>query len=237
MKVIYAQSPMYRKLEYNVLTQIAEIDGKRFVLKKALNEQAIPFVNGLEKNYQEMVKQYGVEHVAKGELLSPGIFKMEYIYGESFDIRCKQYLKMGDFDGFIQNIVYYYQHMLDDYTNDVLSVKDSNPMSPQRKYNIDLSFNNIIFSSNSGEFKIIDYEWLLPSVSRKLACFRAIMLLYAQYQFWFQKKEMTWEMLLSGCGLEKEDIELCMEQGKMFYRSVLDLSTKRVEKATAMVNL
>ncbi|WP_405756711.1 hypothetical protein [Anaerovibrio slackiae] len=104
MKVIYAQSPMYRKLEYNVLTQIAEIDGKRFVLKKALTEQAIPFVNGLEKNYQEMVKQYGVEHVAKGE------------------------------------------------------------------------------------FKIIDYEWLLPSVSKKLACFRAITLLYDQYQEMFKKR-------------------------------------------------
>ena len=103
-------------------------------------------------------------------------------------------------------------------------------MSPQRKYNIDLSFNNIIFSSNSGEFKIIDYEWLLPSVSKKFACFRAIMLLYAQYQFWFPKKEMTWEMLLSGCGLEKEDIKLCMEQGKIFYSSVLDLSTKKMKK-------
>ena len=237
MKVIYAQSPMYRKLEYNVLTQIAEIDGKRFVLKKALNEQAIPFVNGLEKNYQEMVKQYGVEHVAKGELLSPGIFKMEYIYGESFDMRCMQYFKIGDFEGFIQNIVYYYQHMLVDYTNDVLSVKDFNPMSPQRKYNIDLSFNNIIFSSNSGEFKIIDYEWLLPSVSKKFACFRAIMLLYAQYQFWFQKKEMTWEMLLSGCGLDEKDIKLCYEQGRQFYNSVLNWSTKTIEKATAMVNL
>lgn len=187
MKVIYAQSPMYRKLEYNVLTQIAEIDGKRFVLKKALNEQAIPFVNGLEKNYQEMVKQYGVEHVAKGELLSPGIFKMEYIYGESFDVRCMQYFKMGDFDGFIKNIVYYYQHILANYTNDVLSVKDFNPMSPQRKYNIDISFNNIIISPNSGEFKIIDYEWLLPSVSKKIACFRAITLLYDQYQEMFKK--------------------------------------------------
>ena len=230
MKVIYAQSAMYRKLEYSVLTQIVEFEGGRFVLKKALNEQAVPFVNGLEKNYQEMVKQYGEEHVAKGELLSSGIFKMEYIYGESFDVRCMQCFKIGDFDGFIQNIVYYYQHMLADYTNDVLSVKDFDPMSPQRKYNIDLSFNNIIISSNSGEFKIIDYEWLLPCVSRKLACFRAIMLLYAQYQFWFQKKEMTLEMLLSGCGLEKEDIELCIEQGKMFYSSVLDLSTKKMKK-------
>ena len=181
MKVIYAQSARYRKLEYSVLTQIVEFEGRRFVLKKALNEQAIPFVNGLEKNYQEMVKQYGVEHVAKGELLSPGIFKMEYIDGESFDVRCMQYFKIGDFEGFIQNIVYYYQHMLADYTNDVLSVKDFNPMSPQRKYNIDLSFNNIIFSSNSGEFKIIDYEWLLPSVSKKFACFRAITLLYDKY--------------------------------------------------------
>ena len=34
MKVIYAQSPMYRKLEYNVLTQIAEIDGKRCTGKR-----------------------------------------------------------------------------------------------------------------------------------------------------------------------------------------------------------
>lgn len=56
------------------------------------------------------------------------------------------------------------------------------------------------------------------------------MLLYAQYQFWFPKKEMTWEMLLSGCGLEKEDIKLCMEQGKIFYSSVLDLSTKKMKK-------
>ena len=65
--------------------------------------------------------------MAKGELLSPGIFKMEYIDGESFDVRCMQYFKIGDFEGFIQNIVYYYQHMLADYTNDVLSVKDFNP--------------------------------------------------------------------------------------------------------------
>ena len=52
MKVIYAQSARYRKLEYSVLTQIVEFEGRRFALKKALNEQAIPFVNGLEKNYQ-----------------------------------------------------------------------------------------------------------------------------------------------------------------------------------------
>ena len=48
---------------------------------------------------------------------------------------------------------------------------------------------------------------------------------------------MTWEMLLSGCGLDEKDIKLCNEQGRQFYNSVLNWSTKTIEKATAMVNL
>lgn len=47
---------------------------------------------------------------------------------------------------------------------------------------------------------------------------------------------MAWEMLLSGCGLDEKDIKLCNEQGRQFYNSVLEWSTKLNEKATAIVN-
>lgn len=64
MKVIYTKNTMYRKEEYAISTQIVESEGQKFVLKKALNNKAIPFVNGLEKNYQELVKQYSRENIA-----------------------------------------------------------------------------------------------------------------------------------------------------------------------------
>ena len=130
---------MYRKEEYAISTQIVESEGQKFVLKKALNNKAIPFVNGLEKNYQELVKQYSRENIAKGELLSPGVFRMEYIDGEALDVICMRLLENGNYNGFFKNIEYYYNRILANYTDDIIPVNDFNPMSPNRKSILDLT--------------------------------------------------------------------------------------------------
>lgn len=236
MKIIYAQSTMYRKPQYSVSTQIAEADGKMFVLKKALTKEAIPFVNCLEKNYQEMARQYGEEHVAKGELLSPGVFKMEYVDGETLAINSMRYFEAGDFEGFIQNIAYYYQHILASFEDKDVISNDFNPLLPNRKYNIDINFNNIILTSKY-KFKIIDYEWLLPSISRQHVFFRTLALLHKQNRKAFHDKNMTLEMFISGSGIDKKNIDYYIEAEKIFYGKVLDWSSKKNEKNTFNVNL
>ena len=237
MRIIYAQSTMYRKPEYSVVTQIAEADGERFVLKKALTREAVPFVNGLEKNYQEMVTQYGEEHVAKGELLSPGVFKMEYVDGETLATNSMRYFATGDFDGFIQNIAYYYSNILVGFEDNPAAIAEPNPLSAKRKYNLDLNFNNIILAPDFENFKIIDYEWLLPSLSKQYVCVRILTVLYNQYIKAFNKKNMTWEMLLSGCMLGTKDIEHYNKEERRFYKNVLDWTTKKNEKNMFRVNL
>ena len=236
MKVIYAQSTMYRKAEYAVLTQFIESEGKRFVLKKAENKKAIPFVNGFVKNYHEMVKQYGEEHVAKGELLSPGLFKMEYVYGETFADRCVKCLQDGDFEGFIHRILYYYQHILCNYEEDNIAIDGFGFTSPDRQYNIDLNLGNIIFISDTDDFKIIDYEWLTPQISKQFAFFRTILSLHVENGEIFEKHNMSLDTLLQGCGMDKNEINMFMKMEKLFYDNVLDWSTKRNEKAMAVVN-
>lgn len=237
MKIIYAQSTMYRKPEYSVLTQIAEADGEKFVLKKALTKEAIPFVNGLEKNYQEMVEQYGEEHVAKGNLLSPGLFKMEYVDGETLAAHSMKYFESGDFDGFIQNIFYYYNNILSVFEGNFAADKDLNPLSPIRKYNIDLSFNNIILAPSLKDFKIIDYEWLLPSISKQFALARVMVLLYNKYQNNFDEKNIKWNDLISACMLKAKDVNHYYKVDRDFYSIVLDWSSKKNEKNMFGLNL
>lgn len=237
MKIIYAQSTMYRKPEYGVSTQIAEAGGERFVLKKALSQEAIPFVNGFEKNYQEMARQYGEEHVAKGELLSPGVFKMEYVDGETLAANSMRYFKAGEFDGFIRNIAYYYEHIVSVLEDNPAADSDFDPLSKERKCNIDLTFDNIIVSSKLEEFKIIDYEWLFPSLSKRYVLARIMFLLYQRYQRVFDDKNMTMDKLISGCMLEERDIRHYHNAEREFYRAVIDSSSKKNEKNTFMVNL
>lgn len=236
MKIIYAQSTRYRKPKYNVSTQIAEADGKRFVLKKALTKEAIPFVNALEKNYQEMVRQYGEEHVAEGELLSSGVFKMEYVAGETLASNSMRYLKTGDIDGFINNIVYYYGNILSVFEYTPNSDSDFDPLSKKRKYNLDLSFDNIIVPSKVENFKIIDYEWLFPSLSKRYVLARIIFLLYQKYQDVLNANNMTINNLISACMLEDKDISHYRKAESAFFSAVTDLSSKKNEKNTFMID-
>lgn len=235
MKVIYTQNTMYRKEEYAISTQIVESEGQRFVLKKALNNKAIPFVNGMEKNYQELVKQYSRENIAKGELLSPGVFRMEYIDGEALDVICMRLLENGNYNGFFKNIEYYYNRILANYTDEIIPVNDFNPMSPNRKYNLDLTLNNIIVLP-SGKIKIIDYEWLLPNISKKFELFRTVAFLYGQYKNIFKEKQLSQGKLLEICGFSAKDIELHNKQEENFEAIILDWNSKKNERKTIKIN-
>lgn len=52
----------------------------------------------------------------------------------------------------------------------------------------------------------------------------------------FEKHNMSLDTLLQGCGMDKNEINMFMKMEELFYDNVLDWSTKRNEKAMAVVN-
>ena len=134
-----------------------------------------------------------------------------------------------------ENIEYYYNRILANYTDDIIPVNDFNPMSPNRKYNLDLTLNNIIVLP-SGKIKIIDYEWLLPNISKKFELFRTVAFLYGQYKNIFKEKQLSQGKLLEICGFSAKDIELHNKQEGNIEAIILDWNSKKNERKTIKIN-
>lgn len=192
MNLVYAVYPKNRKEIYQTATHIYEEKGKKIVYKHAMNECAIEHLQCFAENREILAKQYGDMHMPRVWWKSRDCLGIEYIEGETLQKKMCTYLRNNDLEGFLQSICFYFEHILKGTASSVLRIEDlANAHADQRKYNVDLTFDNIICTSHG--YSIIDFEWLYPNIPKQFVLYRTII------EFYIRNKELLKE---SGVSLE-----------------------------------
>lgn len=236
MKVLSVRFSRKRKAEYSIRTEIVEVADKLIVRKIAMSDKAVPFVNGMELNYRQMVGMYGKEHVAEGWLEKDGIFCMEFIEGISMEQQVMNYFCQSDYNSFIDVISYWYSNILPNDIEEAPNSKYINPLAHNRKYNIDLTLSNIMLPRD-GQFKIIDYEWLFPMGSKELIGARAMQNLHAKNKPYFDRVKMQQEHLVVGLGIDTSRFALINAKEEQFSTMLMEDSDTCTKKQKINVSL
>lgn len=157
MKKIYSKFTKERKKEYQIETALYEDNLMRYIDKIALNEEAKPHVNKMSELFNDgSIREY----LCPVKKIDDGHVRFIFLEGEAISERLINCLKKRDVDG-VKLIAKAYREIFD---------------AVQKKYiNLDLSFDNIIYSKNQSKYLVIDYEWISDDQSQKeYAVFRAV---------------------------------------------------------------
>lgn len=213
-----------RKEKYRIETSILEINGKNIIQKKAMNSKAVKHILNIEENYKILSKMYGEEHVVKCQKISENIIWLEYIEAKPLSMILIALLKNKMFKQFYTLLDKYVFFILRDYTlcKD-FSLDEINGI--RRKYNLDLTFDNIFFKDN--KFIITDYEWLVDKVDKNFVLYRAL------NGFCLRNSNIISDTLKKSLfkkyGLEEKEI-VYIEKEKLFLNKVLDYTNERYKK-------
>lgn len=157
MKKIYSKFTKERKKEYQIETALYEDNLMRYIDKIALNEEAKPHVNKMSELFNDgSIREY----LCPVKKIDDGHVRFIFLEGEAISERLINCLKKRDVDG-VKLIAKDYREIFD---------------AVQKKYiNLDLSFDNIIYSKNQSKYLVIDYEWIIDDISQKeYSAFRAV---------------------------------------------------------------
>lgn len=175
----FVHTSLYRKKEYRIETSIITIDGKKYVKKKALTAAAKKHIKTMVENAAILTNLYGSNHVAQARLVDEGnALIMEYIEGKSFTDILLNALKSKGKKAFIEKLKYYYEVICQ---GQGMAKNDISFSDDKRKYEFDLNFSNVIIRDDN-TFVYIDYEGLLPQVSKQAVLYNAIIILMQQYK-------------------------------------------------------
>lgn len=164
----YVKYSNQRKKEFSIVTTINEINGEKFVLKKALNIEAIDHLNKMVSYYNCFNSLNNSISLCPIKVIDNKTVRFEFIKGETFSKIISTYIKNKDYGNLINEIYELKKgllengkvqcfHMTDEF-NHVFNVNLENmDLTACSHSNIDLIFDNILISD---EKKIvIDYEW------------------------------------------------------------------------------
>lgn len=175
----FVHTSLYRKKEYRIETSIITIDGKKYVKKKALTAAAKKHIKTMVENAAILTKLYGSNHVAQAKLVDEdNALIMEYIEGKSFTDILLNTLKSKGKKAFIEKLKYYYEIICQ---GQGIAENNISFADDKRKYEFDLNFSNVIIRDDT-TFVYIDYEGLLPQVSKQAVLYNAIIILMQQYK-------------------------------------------------------
>lgn len=161
-----------RQAKYRISTMLVEdADGKRFVIKRAMTSDAIEHIHSIEENAAILIKIYGKEHVSACSPLDARTLSFEYVDGVSLLNLLQRSILAGDQEKIKKYLNFYKYKILPNKEKTTVQQIAINPIG--REQNLDLSFDNIIITSDD-KWKIIDYEWLTTGLSRDFLYVRAL---------------------------------------------------------------
>lgn len=167
-----------RNLSYSLATEFyIDGDGKKRIVKTARTKEQQKHLKAIEENCRILSKIYGKEHIAKAKLISPFELEIEFVEGESLSKKLQNALLTGKNDEFSELMTFYVQKILRGSNDETLLPKDISPYNANRKYDIDMNFEHIVF--NEDGYKIFDYEWLFPKVSKNFILWRSLSVFYS----------------------------------------------------------
>lgn len=208
-----------RKKDTNLYTKIVFNGDKKIIYKCARNKESRKLLQNIVENCKILNGIYGKEHVAQSRLITKDLLEMEYVEGPTFQDLIFQAAEEAGIDGFIKYLEFYCNNILmGDNIDNIKPLFDF--YNNNRWINLDLNLDNVIFSN--GQYIIIDYEWLLPSVPLKFILYRTIRYMIVHFKEKFEKYGIDENALWISVGINNELRERYISWDKEFYLAVLD---------------
>ena len=169
-KILYTKYSNDRAKEFRILTQIIDDGTKRFVRKKAWNEEAKSHIKNMVLHEKSLSEMFLGTNFVTNRIIAHGedFVDFEYTEGTGFDKILDGFLKKNDEDGFRKAVSDFFAELdkiatAEFHQNEkTIEVFGENTFVEGEKAipagNIDLIFQNVIVDSN-GKWNVIDYEW------------------------------------------------------------------------------
>ena len=215
MKKIYSKFTKARNKEYQIVTDIIEEDGKRYVVKNPLTEESKTHIRKMYDNYVNSSENEEIT-LCKSKLENDSII-FEFISGESYTTLLINCIEKKNKLGFIELLINYKKlvNLMAGHNNElfVYSKEFETVFGKTEGFtegvsssclNIDMTFDNVIVLE-SGKNIIIDYEWIMNfSIPINFVIYRAIHGLCVKYSQ-LMKDIFAEEELLEIMGISQED--------------------------------
>lgn len=174
MKKIFSKITSNRKTEFQIETSINLHQGKKIVVKRALNESAIKHMNNVYDYYE---KNIACGLLCKSKKIADGVLEFNYINGDTLSEKLLEALQKNSIEQ-LYKIVEEYKSVIvtmlgsDQPYDELITTKVNDA-------NVDLTFDNIIIYDE--KYTIIDYEWILDDVDVAFIVFRAVFAIVIKY--------------------------------------------------------
>lgn len=191
LKKIYSKITKERRKPFQIETYIMKDGDKRLVIKRALTKEAEAHIRNMS-DYYEKNKKEGI--LCPAEMISEDEVAFEFLTGKSLcntmldaladkdEVRFLSLLRM--YDEVIRRNVDIEKHIFIPEAQFVQvfgEVSFPDEMECGKEMNIDMSFDNIMKDQTNSDYKIIDYEWVLPfPIPIKFVIYRAVSAFYTR---------------------------------------------------------
>lgn len=196
-KVIYAKYNRTRVPKYQTVTKIVEQDGKRYVLKEALLEEAREHVNSMEGKSQRLAEIYANITPCKC-YIDNEVAIFDYHEGQSVAEIIES--NMGSLEEvlatigkYVDLLFKYKDEYIIEFQNDASfeavfgSIKGLEGAASVQGADIDLIFDNVYYVGD--KYVCIDYEWTMDcSIPVGFIKYRTLFYFYVKNYAYFQDK-------------------------------------------------
>lgn len=197
MRVLYVKTNSEREKCYQLQTVIYEENGRKYVKKRAICQEAIPHLMSMQQKYEKLSASIINPNIrlAKIVKVEDDSLIFEFIEGVSLESKIVDALKSKRED-LIKEVINSYLTILESGFStrigltDTLNISEQNALFERFNFshlkeskffeevsNVDLIFSNIIYADD--RIYIIDYEWVFETpLPIKYALYRAFRSLY-----------------------------------------------------------
>jgi glycosyltransferase involved in cell wall biosynthesis len=208
MRVLYVKNGSDRDKRFQLQTMIYEVDGKKFVKKSALCDEALPHLFAMKENYTKLTNAISNPKVKLAKIVAEDdrSLTFEYIDGISLE---KKFQKIKSDKEKVSRFIDEYSEFLKssfktkkfdvetitDECREVFGDFDYSSLVGELCFdsisNIDLIFSNIIYRDD--EIYIIDYEWVFEvSLPINYMLYRTLeyKTLLKEYEYFIKYKDL-----------------------------------------------
>ena len=225
-KVLYAKYNSNRKKEYQIKTTIYDDNGKRYVQKEALTEDAKKHIKSMSDFYDNMSATYKGIELLQGKYLD-GQVEYEYIAGKTVrdilveTLECETKEKFLSYFEELINKLFEVKGEMKRFAEDSRFIEvfgEANltgELCSTDWTNIDLIFDNILFSND--KYICIDYEWVFDfPIPMEYVKYRSIFYFYTNNRSQLEQHDISEAELYTMCGLNSNNVSEYVSMEKNF---------------------
>ena len=223
----YVHYAKYRRPENAIGTAIYERAGLRTVEKFARTDAARAHLAAMEENGRILADLYGAEHVAASHLKTPDVLVCAYADGTPFCTLVQQAARERGLQGFLDYVNFFAAYLVRG-SEDVHRTR-MEPHAPGRRYDIDLTFDNIIVQADGG-YQIIDYEFLGQERCQAYAILHALLVFRERYSGLWRALGLNEAYFQEAYHLTVEEWNAFVEDETDYHQGLLDFNIQRYRR-------